>query len=145
MVKPFVLVVDDHADDERGKLIAWESALELRINHPQDVSLSELQHADVVVIDYRLDDPWKERDERSTICLQPMNGLALAEVLKSHDRLLEGSPTSFVLRSAHLVDLSADFPPDSRLHVIARQNNLEWVLDRISKPTMLIRCGKSAV
>jgi len=130
MNKPTVLIVDDRADDERGKLIVWENAFELRILHPQDVTSDDLQIANVVVVDFRLDDSWPERDERTTISLQPNNGLALAGVLKSHERSLDGSPTAFVLRSAHLDDLSPEFPPDARLHVIARQNNLEWVLNK---------------
>jgi hypothetical protein len=89
-----------------------------------------LQVATVVVVDFRLDDPWKERDERSTVSLKPMDGLALTAVLRSHERTLDGSPTAFVLRSAHLADLSPSFPPDSRLHVLASQYNIEWVLDK---------------
>src|SRR5687767_185774 len=130
MASPSVLIIDDRADDERGKLVTWESAFQLRILHPQDVAPGDLESADVVVIDYLLDELWKEREDQSTISLQPMNGLALAGILKSHEQLLEGSPTSFVLRSAHLDDLSSGFPPDSRLHVIARHNGLEWVLEK---------------
>lgn len=139
MSKPVVLVIDDQADDERGKLVGWEQSLELRIRHPQDVTDDDLLVSTVIVIDYRLDEPWAERDERTTISLQPMDGLALAGVLKSHDRSLDGRPTAFILRSAHLRDLSPEFPPDARLHIIAAQNNLEWVLDKTTDPDFQLR------
>ena len=125
-----LLVVDDQADDETAKLAAWIGRVDFRVRYPWDMSEDDLHHANVVVVDYRLDESWEARDGQEQIALKPMNGLALASVLRSHERLMEGGPTVFLLRSAHLSDLSPEFPPDSRLHVIAHQNNLEWVLSK---------------
>ena len=68
------------------------------------------------VIDYVLAD-WPEPDATATISLRPPDGLALAAVLRGHAEKLAGSPTAFVLRSAHLPELSSGFPPETRLHV----------------------------
>jgi hypothetical protein len=128
-----ILIVDDNADDERAKLGEWKQSATLVFRHPQDVTIDDLQAAQVVVVDFRLDDLWPERDERDCIALKPMNGLALLQVLKSHEIRLERSPTAFVLRSAHLEDLTSGKSPDTRLHSIARQHGLEWVLEKTSE------------
>ncbi len=133
MVKPRVLIIDDHADDERGKLQLINETLQLIICHPEDVTVESLREADVVVVDYRLDDDWSERDDLHSISLKPMNGLALIAVLRSHENKINATPTSFILRSAHLVDLSSGFKADCRLHVIAGQSGLEWVVDKTTE------------
>ena len=125
-----LLIIDDQADDESAKLAAWKGRVNFKIRYPWDVTESDLTTANVVVVDYRLDETWHARDSQEQIALKPMNGIALASVLRSHERKLVGGPTAFLLRSAHLSDLSPEFPPDSRLHVIALQNNLEWVFSK---------------
>ncbi len=145
--RPTALIIDDHADDERAKLRSSGADVELIVRHPQDVDEADLREADVVVIDYVLDD-WPERDATATISLQPPDGLALAAVLRGHAEKLDGSPTAFVLRSAHLQGLSSGFPPETRLHVIAQQHNLEWVLDKkdvLGRQTAQIRSLSAAV
>ena len=145
--RPTALIIYDHADDDRAKLRHWEPNVELIVRHPQDVEEADLRRADVVVIDYLLDD-WPEREAMATISLQPPDGLALAAVLRGHAEKLAGSPTAFVLRSAHLPQLSSGFPPETRLHVIAEQNNLEWVLDKtdaLGRQTTQIRSMSAAV
>lgn len=145
--RPTVLIIDDHADDERAKLRAWEPDVDLIVRHPNDVDEGDLHAAHVVVIDYVLDD-WPERDATPTISLRPPDGLALAAVLRSHTEKSAASPTAFVLRSAHLQRLSSGFPPERRLHVIAQQHNLEWVLDKndaFGRQTEQIRSLSAAV
>lgn len=127
--RPNVLIIDDHADDERAKLRTFEPDVAWNVRHPNDMDEADLQDAAVVVIDYVLDD-WPDRDATPTIALRPLDGLALAAVLRSHAERLAASPTAFVLRSAHLRRLSSGFPPEGRVHVIAQQHNLEWVLDK---------------
>lgn len=125
-----LLIIDDQADDEKAKLTAWSGRVDFRVRYPWDVSENDLIFANVVVVDYRLDQIWEARDALEQIALKPRNGLALASVLRSQERIMDGGPTAFLLRSAHLLDLSPEFPPESRLHVIAHQNNLEWVLSK---------------
>ena len=143
MTSPIVLIVDDHADAERAKFVTSNSTMKLVVRHPGDLSKSDLADADVVVVDFKLDDSWEKRDSLNEIALQPLNGLAVIAVLQSHERLIHGSPTAFVLRSAHLTELLPDFAADSRLHVIAGQNNVDWVLTKnvgIDKQTAQIQC-----
>ena len=128
-----ILIVDDNADDEGAKLHEWKQSAQVSVLHPQDVTIEDLQAAHVVVVDFRLDESWPERDQTSCIALQPMNGLALLQVLKSHECDLIRSPTAFVLRSAHLSDLTSGRSPDTRLHSIARQHGLEWVLEKTAE------------
>lgn len=128
-----ILIVDDNADDEGAKLHEWKESAQVSVLHPQDVTIEDLQAAHVVVVDFRLDESWPERDQSSCIALQPMNGLALLQVLKSHECNLIRSPTAFVLRSAHLTDLTSGRLPDTRLHSIARQHGLEWVLEKTAE------------
>ncbi len=128
--RPAVLVVDDHADDERPRLQAWKESINVTLRHPSDVEENDLLGADLVVVDYQLD-AWAERDSIGSVSLRPLDGLALSAVLRGHSNKRDGSPTAFMLRSAHLSELSGDnFPADSRLHVISWQNNLEWVQDK---------------
>ena len=128
-----ILIVDDNADDEGAKLHAWKESAQVSVLHPQDVTIEDLQAAHVVIVDFRLDESWPERDASSCIALKPMNGLALLQVLKSHECDLIRSPTAFVLRSAHLSDLTSGRLPDTRLHSIARQHGLEWVLEKTAE------------
>lgn len=130
MTSPTVLIIDDHADAERAKFITSKSTVAFEFRHPEDITSNDLENANVVVVDFKLDDDWQKRDSLNEIALKPMNGLALIAVLQSHERQLEGSPTAFVLRSAHLTELMPDFVADSRLHVIARQFGLDWVLTK---------------
>ena len=130
MSNPTALIVDDQADVERGKFPLSQSSLNLLIRHPDEVTKNDLESADVVVVDFLLDEPWQDRDNLPSISLKPLNGLALLAVLKSHERLIDGSATAFALRSAHLGELTDPFTPDTRLHLIARQNGLEWVLNK---------------
>ncbi len=129
--KPHVVVVDDNPDAERTSLDLWESDVQFTVLHPKELTKQKLEEADLVLVDYLLED-WPERDALDEIGLQPVNGLALAAVLRAHSRSVP-TPTAFALRSAHLDDISAPFlPSESRLYVLARANNLEWVFPKQS-------------
>lgn len=125
---PQILVVDDHPDDERGKVSAWQN-VQVHVRHPQEVELLDLRDADLVAIDLKLDD-WPQREAVEAISMRPLNGLVLATVLRAHAEAERGTPTAFALRSAHLPDLTAPFPPEPRLHVLSRRCNLEWVFPK---------------
>ena len=128
--QPHILIVDDEADHERSALAQWNVAAHFTVLHPQDVTPDDIREADVVLVDYRIEQ-WPERDNIGTISLQPQDGLALAAVLRAHARSAP-SPTAFALRSAHLNELSRPLPPESRLHILARALNLEWVFSKSS-------------
>ncbi len=132
--QPHILIVDDEADRERSALAQWKAAAHFTVLHPQDVTHDDISEADVILVDYRIEQ-WPERDNIGTISLQPKDGLALAAVLRAHARFAP-SPTAFALRSAHLNELSSPLPPESRLHILAQALNLEWVFSKSSGSSM---------
>ncbi len=126
--KPSILVIDD----EPGEL-EYRVALELngratnRVIHPQYVKKSDLNNADLILVDYRLEN-WLERDDLSIISLQPANGMALAVVLREKvDELKKDKLTSFALHTGHIEDIQGRLPLATAQHVRAQLNNLEWV------------------
>ena len=129
--RPRVLVIDDKSDDERVRVGELDRQVDASVQHPQDVTEYDLQSADLVLVDYILDD-WPERDNASSIALKPLNGLALAAVLReqAHKGATARQPTAFALRSAHLDELPGDLPPQEREHAFARAHDLEWVFPK---------------
>ena len=128
--KPSILVIDDNPDELRDQF-----ALRLNVHsitvvvHPQDIEMSDLESADLVLVDYLLDS-WPERDEQS-VSLRPATGMALAVVLREQaDRSEVDSLTVFALHTGHLDDIQGRLPPATAQHVLARLNNLEWVFPK---------------
>lgn len=132
--RPSVLVVDDQPDREEYVIHEISNGhVDATIMHPADVSVDDLTKADLVLVDYVLEE-WDERDELSSPSLQPKDGLALVAVYRAWSKVADSDPpTAFALRSAHLKDLSAPLPPDNREHVIARLYNLEWAFEKTEK------------
>jgi len=128
--KPTILIVDDKPDEERVRVGELSREIKTVIEHPQDVTEYDLRTADLVLVDYRLD-YWPSRDNASSIALKPVNGLALAAMLREQAcKNRNQSPTAFAIRSAHLDELSGDLPPDYREQAIARTHNLEWAFPK---------------
>ena len=129
--RPSILVIDDKPDE-----LVSQFALELKsrvtasVIHPQDVEMSDLEDADLVLVDYRLDS-WQERDVLSTASLQPATGMALATILREQaDKNERDRLTAFALHTAHLGDIRGRFPSGTAQHVLARLNNLEWIFPK---------------
>ena len=127
--RPRVLIIDDRADSERSSLVNWEESVEVTVLHPQDVASEDLAEVDVVLVDYKLDH-WAERDNLEAISLKPMDGLALAAVLRVHVERITERPIALAIRSAHLADLTGGFPPEPRVHILARRYNVEWIFPK---------------
>ena len=129
--KPRVLVIDDKSDDERVRVGELHAEVDATVQHPQDVTQYDLQSCDLVLVDYRLE-YWPERDNASSISLKPLNGVALAAVLReqAYANRPVARPIAFGLRSGYLSELSGDLPPQEREHAIARALNLEWVFPK---------------
>ena len=129
--KPSILVIDDEPDELRNKFNLWlgEHAAP-PVFHPQDVERSDLNNADLVLVDYALE-YWSERDNLSPISLQPANGMALAVVLREQvDQNEKDKLTAFALNTAHLREMKGRFSPATAQHVLARLNNLEWIFPK---------------
>ena len=125
-----ILVVDDHPDELRSQLnVALDGRARVTVRHPQDIELSDLTGAHLVLMDYRLDD-WAERDYQA-LAFRVQKGMALASVLReivdaeTADRL-----TAFALHTAHLTDVSGRIRRPYSSHVVARVNNLEWIFEK---------------
>jgi len=128
---PHILIVDD--DETSAHALGLNDLAATRARHPRDVNVSDLEWADLVLMDFILSN-WAERDELEEVSLRPPNGLALAAVLREHADIANNGGhnyTAFAIHSAHIGDISA------RLHttnctpyVVARLNNLEWAFDK---------------
>ena len=130
-----ILVIDDEPDELRNRfnLMLGEHAAPPVI-HPQDVEKLDLNNADLVLVDYRLK-YWSERNNLSTISLQPANGMALAVVLREQvDKNKKDKLTAFALHTDHLEDIQGRLPPKTAQHVLARLNNLEWIFSKKDHP-----------
>ena len=128
---PSVLIVDDEPDTQRGRALELQAEVNVAVAHPEHLTSEQLGRADLVLVDLRLTE-WPLRDALSSITLQPLNGLALSAVLRSHAFVEESrSPIAFALHSGHLADIAGGLPPDTREHVVARANNLEWAFEKV--------------
>lgn len=136
--RPVVLVVDDHPDDGRPEMDEWRRVFSVTICHPQDVRQDHLVAADVIVVDYVIEN-WDERERASSIALRPINGLALTAVLRQQTESIESRLRAFVLRSGHLAKLSGGFPPQPRGHILAAAHDLEWAVPKGERATDIVR------
>ncbi len=130
--KPRILIVDDDPDGQARALktdIGKKAVVE--VTHPEElVDLRKITEADLILVDYVLDN-WEVRDEIESLCQKPMDGLALASVLRSLvDKDKYSSPTAIAILSGHLDGLSKPLPPEPRVHTLARTNNLEWIFPK---------------
>jgi hypothetical protein len=128
---PHILIVDD--EETSAYELGLSTLATTRARHPRDVDVSDLEWADLVLMDFFLSN-WMERDELDEISLQPPNGLALAAVLREHaDAANNGGHnyTAFAIHSGHIGDISKRLHTTNRTpYVVARLNNLEWAFDK---------------
>jgi hypothetical protein len=128
---PHILIVDD--EETSAYELGLRTLATTRARHPRDVDVSDLEWADLVLMDFFLSN-WMERDELDEISLQPPNGLALAAVLREHaDAANNGGHnyTAFAIHSGHIGDISQRLHTTNRTpYVVARLNNLEWAFDK---------------
>jgi hypothetical protein len=137
--KPNILFVDDLPEEVAGVARECESRANVRVAYPQDVSEAFLADADLVLVDYKLEQ-WAERDNAASIALKPIDGLALSAVLRSQANAQKNnSPTVFAVLSAHVSDLSGSLPPEHREHAIASTTNVEWVFQKSTPGEVLTK------
>ena len=127
MKMPSIIFIDDEPDDLARFVESLAGRAEVDAMHPEDVTAAILKSASLVLVDSRLDH-WPERDALPELALKPLNGKALAAVLRAHaESSKDVNPTAFALFTAHLEDYSEGIRIENREHSIARSNNLEWV------------------
>jgi hypothetical protein len=120
-----VLIVDDEPDEQRTIFRdASGAATSFEVLHPEEVEGGSLDDADLVLVDYVIKN-WPSRAAGSQIGLQPVNGIALAAVLREQANSVE-RPTGFAIHTGRPEALWLT-PAEPRSHLIARAYNLEWV------------------
>jgi hypothetical protein len=67
--------------------------------------------------------------------MRPLDGLALAAVLRSHVENSDNLRPLFALHTGYINRLTPDLPADVGEHVAARLNNLEWVFRKTDPAT----------
>lgn len=129
--RPFILVVDDKPDDLRSDVeLGLDDHAAFNVRHPRDVAIKNLEEADLVLVDYVLDN-WPELDSQECIGLKPITGMALAAILREHvDRSNKDRRTAFALHSAHIDDIRGRVPAKNAQHVLARLRDLEWAFPK---------------
>src|SRR4051812_22623481 len=113
-----VLILDDKEEGHALGEFLLSRNIASKVLHPEEVRLHHLIDADLVLVDYRLDD-WAARDsDQAVISRRPRDGLALSSVLRRHVHDQEkASPTAFAILTGEIEQLAAPLPPDYREHV----------------------------
>jgi CheY-like chemotaxis protein len=136
-VRPSILLIDDQPDTVSHLKTICEPSVELKIVEPSAATYADLAGSHLVLVDFVLED-WNSRTATSELALQPMDGLALAEILKSHLRSKKApTPIAFAVLSGELSRLTDPFPAHSREHMVAQTTNLEWAFQK-GKPNKTI-------
>jgi hypothetical protein len=128
--RPIVLAIDD--DELSGTELSLRGSADVITRQPDEVTVGDLRRANVVLIDYQIDD-WPGRDSAAAITLKPANGVALAAVLRSQaeNRSVRWETRrAFAIHSGKLHELAGGLPAPSREHAIARTLNLEWAFSK---------------
>ena len=128
--KPTILVIDDEPDRLRDEFaLRFFNDANTYTEHPNDLEIDDLESANLVLVDYRLDE-WPQRDLQA-ISLRPKNGVALASILREYaDEFNTTELKAFALHTAHLRDIQGRFPTGTAQHVLARLNNVEWIFPK---------------
>lgn len=137
---PRVLFIDDLEGVSRAavEVSFRDESVETKLLHPETVEAEDLAWADLVVVDYFLND-WPERDDVLSVSRAPRDGLAIVASLRS-SLLPERSevetadppsrPTAFAVWSTNVDYASFGISDQVLPHVFARENTLEWVFKR---------------
>lgn len=135
-------------DDEEGELGPIRQRFEkagvgVRVSSPEEVTWQQVIDANVVLVDFQLQD-WIRETERlvaqnEPIGRLPADGLALASVLRRHVQDRENPPTAFVILTGQISSLADPVPGEYRNHALARINNLEWVFEKNAPTADLVR------
>jgi len=127
-------MIDDNVGDLALRSVNLRRHAVVLTRAPDEVTVSDLRKANVVLIDYRIAH-WPGREKVTSISLQPSNGVALGAVLRSYaDEHIPEKRRAFAIHSGVLHDLGGGLPARSREHAIARTLNLEWVFPKQGDP-----------
>lgn len=130
---PTVVFIDDRQDELRplADRVREAGMAGCKVDSPADIDSNILASADLVIVDYTLDE-WIDNVGVDQLSLKPVNGIALASVLREHCRtppLKHAPPTGFALITGK-PDTVSMAPGEQRSHVVARLSNLEWFFEK---------------
>jgi len=125
---PTILVVDDELQDARILAQAiGEKAADVIPRTPDAFTHTDLQRADLVLVDYELS-AWAGARAGLTC---PPNGLALGAVIREQvNQLPRGTVTGVALHSGKVEEIAGRMPAELRGFALARLNNLEWIFQK---------------
>ncbi len=122
-----VLIVDDEPEKQAPIEAALQQLGDCEVLSPDAVAASDVLSADLVLVDLTLEYVDWIRTANSPIAQQPLDGLALTAVLRSHTTASEARRPFFALHTGHIESLVPDLPAEVEENAAARLNNLEWV------------------
>jgi hypothetical protein len=131
MTIPRIVIIDDEPESSSAVLaneLNHRGAVSAAVFSPGEVTAEILEDASLVLVDYQLD-YWPERARQSEIALMPLNGLALAGVLREYCER-SGNRNAIALLSNQLNILFGGLSPENRRHVLSRVTSLEWVFSK---------------
>lgn len=139
---PTVVFIDDRQEELKplADRVAAAGIAGCKVVFPEDVDEELLKNADLVIVDFTLDD-WIDNVGVNQMSLKPMNGVALAAVLREHYRapaLKHAPPTGFALITGKPNAISS-IPGERRPHVVARLANLEWFFEKQANVAQNVR------
>jgi hypothetical protein len=125
---PTILVVDDKFQDARRLAQGiGEKVANVIPRTPDTFTHTDLQSADLVLVDYELSD-W-DGARAGLTC--PPNGLALSAVIREQvNQLPRGSVAGVALHSGKVEEIAGRLPVELRGFALARLNNLEWIFQK---------------
>src|SRR5580692_8146164 len=122
---PDILLVDDQPDSvgPLTTLIKEQGISQCRVLEPDEVTNDDLQAADLVLVDYQLDQ-WLPLVRSSPIVCIPPDGIAVAALFRQYSNE-KMPPTGYALLTGKGQSFG-QMPSERRPHVISRLSNLEW-------------------
>lgn len=141
MTAATVLIVDDEPHkraEEVAEEVAADGAAVADAIHPKELSPANIEEADLILVDVRLEKWTAKRDAdeakkpvtEQRIATRPLNGVALAAVIRSQLPDGDNRIRGVALLSANLTDLVKDFTRAATEHAAARFNSVEWAFDK---------------
>jgi hypothetical protein len=126
-----VLLVDDEPDTvgPLSALVNAEGVSRCRVLEPGEVKEDDLQAADLVLVDFKLD-KWLSSIPPSSIVCTPPNGVAVAALFRQYSNEIM-PPTGYALLTGE-GHRFGQMPSEQRPHVISRLSNLEWFFEKRS-------------
>jgi hypothetical protein len=130
---PRILFIDDDGGTVRplANELRDSKTAHTRVLGPGDITERDLQWADLLLVDFELKN-WPGRDAATELALKPVDGLALAAVLRRQtDEKDRHPPTAIAMFTAEYSALVSPLMGGSvGHHIAARLSGLEWVFEK---------------